>query len=77
MYCVHDFVYWQQEQSSSGVNKRCRVNNFMILSVVVTISMSDINGFHKTHWFMPLLLKAIKIFAESARVCETRVAPGF
>ena len=55
VYCVHDFVYWQQEQSSSGVNKRCRVNNFMILSVVVTISMSDINGFHKTHWFMPLL----------------------
>ena len=27
----------------------------MILSVVVTISMSDINGFHKTHSFMPLL----------------------
>ena len=40
-----------QEQSSSGVTKRFRVKNFMILSVVVTISMSDSNGFHKTHWF--------------------------
>ena len=51
IYWVRDFVYWQQEQSSRGVTKRYRVKNFMILSVVVTISKSDINGFHKTHWF--------------------------
>ena len=51
IYCVRDFVYWQLEQSSSGVTKRCSMNNFMILSVVVTISMSDINGFDKMHWF--------------------------
>ena len=48
----------------------------MILSVVVTICMSDINGFRETHWFYAFA-KAIKIFAQSARVCETRVAPGF
>ena len=49
----------------------------MILSVVVTIiSMSDSNGFHKDIDFMPLL-KPLKILLKSARVCETRVAPGF
>lgn len=48
----------------------------MILSAVVTIFVCQILMVFTKHIdFMPLL-RPLKILLKSARVCETRVAPG-